>query len=503
MHQNIKINDGYPSHCSAKCLAADPEVAKHKVESYERRYGEGIVNPFQVKEVIDKIDETNLLRYGKRRYTQTDEFKSYITENSNSITRKQRETHIKYNSFNESRPEQLAYIQLKKKYPDLMRQYTSDVYPFTCDFYSPGNDLYIEYNGTWTHGGHPFDKDNQEDIKRLDHWRECAVKCKNDKSFYTNAIYTWTDLDVRKRKCAEENHLNYLVLWNLHEVYAHVIPNYDDVLNVKTLILPYRRHVFDDEFKFYRDADCSILNPYVSTKNEIVKYFQQDGFFSRERDIWEHDPEARSKLIENRVKYLKKTIEQLTHNDILNGFKRSGIYYGYSHFNPLWFKWFIQHYNVKSCYDPTGGWGHRLLGGLDLEKYIYNDLSPLTKAGVDHIIKFLHIKNSVTYCNDARTFIPTENFDSMFTCPPYYNVEVYECGGFVTIDDYNSFINNLFDIFHGKDTCRIFGLVMREDLLVGHQDYKEHFEVNVAGGNRYLNGGTNHNKEYMYIYSKN
>jgi thiamine kinase-like enzyme len=132
-------------------------------------------------------------------------------------------------------------------------------------------------------------------------------------------------------------------------------------------------------------------------------------------------------LIENRVKYLKKDVSSLTHLDILNGFKRSGLFYGYSHFNPLWFKWFLNKFNVKICYDPTGGWGHRLLGALNIEKYIYNDLSMNTKLNVDRIIDFFKIKNVDTYCKDAKTFTPDDNFDAMFTCPPYFNVEKYEC----------------------------------------------------------------------------
>ena len=31
-------------------------------------------------------------------------------------------------------------------------------------------------------------------------------------------IYTWTDLDVRKRNIAKENNLNYIEFWNIKEV---------------------------------------------------------------------------------------------------------------------------------------------------------------------------------------------------------------------------------------------------------------------------------------------
>ena len=69
----------------------------------------------------------------------------------------------------------------------------------------------IEYNGTWTHGGHPFDENNQEDIDKLNLW-----KSKNTK-YYNNAISTWTNRDIRKRNIAKQNNLNFIELWNFQE----------------------------------------------------------------------------------------------------------------------------------------------------------------------------------------------------------------------------------------------------------------------------------------------
>ena len=277
-----------------------------------------------------------------------------------------------------------------------VRHYTSNLYPFTCDYYSPSNDLYIEFNGTWTHGGHHFNPDNPDDIKQLNEWREKSIQNTTKKAYYLNAIYTWTDLDVRKLEISKQNNLNYLVFWNLYDIYEHVIPDYSDILKADTLLIPYKRNTIDREFNFYKNAKCEVLDPYPPRKKEIIKYFQQDQLFKIEQNIWKNDRVKRAKLIENRVKYLNKPVSELTHSDILNGFKRSGIYYGYSHFNPLWFKWFIQKYNIKTCYDPTGGWGDRVLGGLDLDLYVYNDLSKHTKEHVDEIVKFFHIKNVVT-----------------------------------------------------------------------------------------------------------
>ena len=94
---------------------------------------------------------------------------------------------------------------------DIQFQYKDmERYPFFCDFHIKSLDLFIEYNGFWTHGGHWFDESDAEDIKCLKEWQAKA----KDSKFYKNAIYTWTDLDVRKKQQAQENGLNYIVLWS-------------------------------------------------------------------------------------------------------------------------------------------------------------------------------------------------------------------------------------------------------------------------------------------------
>ena len=109
---------------------------------------------------------------------------------------------------------------LKSKFTNVICQYyNKDKYPFCCDFYIPELDLYIEYNGSWTHGSHPFDSTNTEDIKILEKWTERAKSSK----FYENAINTWTVRDVNKRNIAKKNELNYIEFWNLNEVHEFLM----------------------------------------------------------------------------------------------------------------------------------------------------------------------------------------------------------------------------------------------------------------------------------------
>lgn len=80
-----------------------------------------------------------------------------------------------------------------------------------CDFYIPEKDLFIEYQGHWTHGKHPFDKDCLEDKLIIESW-----KSKNTK-YYNLAINTWTIRDFLKRKTAKENNLNWVEFFTFAE----------------------------------------------------------------------------------------------------------------------------------------------------------------------------------------------------------------------------------------------------------------------------------------------
>lgn len=115
-----------------------------------------------------------------------------------------------------NKEEKLLYELCVNKFgiSDVYNNYKSDKYPFKCDIYIKSLDLYIEYNSYWTHGGHWFDVNNEDDLKVLDIWKERSVKNKS----YINAINTWTNRDLLKRDVATKNKLNYVVLWNNQEM---------------------------------------------------------------------------------------------------------------------------------------------------------------------------------------------------------------------------------------------------------------------------------------------
>jgi hypothetical protein len=137
---------------------------------------------------------------------------TFSEEYKATTAQKRRETNNLRKSWNTSKPEQRYYEFLLTKYAedDIIKQYRDqERYPFYCDFYIKSEDKFIECNFHWTHGGHPFDSTNREDLALLNTWQEKA----KTSIYYSRACYIWTDLDPRKRQYANEKHLNYEIIW--------------------------------------------------------------------------------------------------------------------------------------------------------------------------------------------------------------------------------------------------------------------------------------------------
>ena len=181
-------------------------ILKRKQTCIEKYGDDEFINTTYFKE---KSKETLLKHYGVDNYFKLPlmKVKAHSTEALSKII----ETKRKNGTFNTSKPEDQTYDLLKEKYIDVIRQYKSDKYPFTCDFYIPSLDLYIECNYHWTHGGKPYEE-TEEDLAKVDKWKD-----KNTK-YYDNAIYTWTIRDVNKRKIAKENKLNWIEFFSILEL---------------------------------------------------------------------------------------------------------------------------------------------------------------------------------------------------------------------------------------------------------------------------------------------
>lgn len=135
-------------------------------------------------------------------WTEKSFFKRYMTQLENGTLGKNKDSKAELEYYN--------YLLTLYDEEDIEKQYfDKERYPFKCDFYIKSEDLFIEVHGNWTHGKMPYIKDNEYCKKQLAEWQE---KAKNS-NYYKNAIYTWTDLDVRKLETMKQNNLNYEIIY--------------------------------------------------------------------------------------------------------------------------------------------------------------------------------------------------------------------------------------------------------------------------------------------------
>ena len=213
--------------------AMQSDIIKNKVKQiFLQKYG--VSTFFKTDEIKIKSKQTWLNKYGVDHPFKSDEIRKKIMKTcferygyesamkNKDIILKSFEKRIKSNKISKySKKENEIYNYLITIDKAIKRQYYTEEYPFHCDFYLPNFDLYIEYNGAWTHGKHPFNKDNKDDIELLNNWK---IKSETSK-FYKSAIETWTIRDVNKRNLAYKNKLNFIEIWYVDKNY-HLIGYY-------------------------------------------------------------------------------------------------------------------------------------------------------------------------------------------------------------------------------------------------------------------------------------
>ena len=179
---------------------------KIAVPTYDELYEKYVIKNTPLKELCNEYGiKKSLLGVWLKEYgIKKGRYKSIINMYKTNVNRYGME------QPNTSKNEDLIYKILKENFEDVRRHYVSKLYPYHCDFYIPKIDLYIEYNGHWTHGKEPYvGTKEQNDI--LFNWKNKVGVS------YKKAIDTWTKRDVLKRKTAKDNGLNYLEFFNMNE----------------------------------------------------------------------------------------------------------------------------------------------------------------------------------------------------------------------------------------------------------------------------------------------
>ena len=248
---NFKL--GYKRFCCNHCSSSNENTLKLKNNTIEQKYGSvDNFNKIRLQHCIetnitnhgvniwtnrDKAEKTYFEKYGVKSYMSTKEFreksKEYYRLNFGCDTNSQIQnrdiiyadsfkngaikgyfTKKKNGTLTSSSIEQKIKNELKKLNINYIPQYRSSLYPYSCDFYLPDYKLYIEIQGHWSHGKHPFDENNKHDIEILNKWKSKCKIINNKENQYYHAVDIWTIRDPLKRKTSKENNLNYIEIFS-------------------------------------------------------------------------------------------------------------------------------------------------------------------------------------------------------------------------------------------------------------------------------------------------
>lgn len=180
------------------------------------------------EEIKNKAKETMLKRYGVEYSMQIPKNKEYMSYLMSSYEMQERRynTMKRNHTFNSSSTEEEFFIYIKSRFPKVIRQYKDkNRYPYFCDFYIPELDYFIELQGYYTHGNHPFDPNSNEDLQLIEYYKK---KYGED----CQPITIWSIKDVEKRNCAKRNHLNFKEVWSLEDGKNFVNDLYSVYINI-------------------------------------------------------------------------------------------------------------------------------------------------------------------------------------------------------------------------------------------------------------------------------
>lgn len=192
-----------------KCNLSNNDIKEKIKETCKKKYGvEHITQALPIK---NKIRNSLLERYGiKCGYNKPD----VIARMKSKESQLRRTEALKRNkSYIKSIPEENLNDLLVEKYgkDNIERQFLCKEYPWHCDFYIKSIDTFIELQGMWTHGKHPYNPDSIQDQIKLQQWQ---AKVDAGSKFYKNAIKVWTISDVKKRNIAKQNNLKYIEVFD-------------------------------------------------------------------------------------------------------------------------------------------------------------------------------------------------------------------------------------------------------------------------------------------------
>ena len=423
--------------------------------SFRQSVSQYMTDPENQRRIRAKTVATNQERYGVAYFTQLPEHRLEQSHRMSDPLHQRRilSTKRENGTLSTSSSEDALYgllVEYANQHDmTVVRQYRDEKrYPFAVDFYIPERDLFIELNGSWSHGGHWYEADREMDQRTVQTWLKKGQKSK----YYRVALKTWTERDVRKREAARKAQLNYVTLWDgleslfdAHLWFALGAPDGRDWereyswLDLPEALIDLRSGL---EGQAEQWADIDVTNAGSRQISWLARSAVWETFYARELQMWGQDDvhhrkwgRLRARLLANRLHYLGRFPESAL--EVVRGLSISGEIRSYSTFINTAMTAVLDQYKPMSLYDPCSGWGERMLTCAQRGvMYTGTDISEAVVQAHKSLIDRLGLTHAdVTLGDSATRDMRGGMHEMVLTCPPYGNTEVYTENGAENLDD--------------------------------------------------------------------
>ena len=423
--------------------------------SFRQSVSQYMTDPENQRRIRAKTVATNQERYGVAYFTQLPEHRLEQSHRMSDPSHQRRILSAKCENgtLATSAPEDALY-ELLVEYVNqhgmtVVRQYRDEKrYPFAVDFYIPERDLFIELNGSWSHGGHWYEADREMDQKIVQTWLKKGQKSK----YYRVALKTWTERDVRKREVARQAELNYVTLWDgfesLYDAHLWLALGAPDGRDWEReyswLDLPESLNDLRGGLEGQAEQWAGIDDTEAGSRQ--ISWLARSGtwetFYARELQMWEADEvhhrkwgRLRARLLANRLHYLGRLPESAL--EVVRGLAISGEIRSYSTFVNTAMTAVLDQYKPTSLYDPCSGWGERMLTCAQRGvTYTGTDISEAVVQAHQSLINRLGLTHAdVTLGDSTIRDMRGGSHEMVLTCPPYGDTEIYTKNGAENLDD--------------------------------------------------------------------
>lgn len=423
--------------------------------SFRQSVSQYMSDPENQRRIRAKTIVTNQERYGVAYFTQLPEHRQEQSRRMSDPLHQRRilSTKRENGTLSTSSSEDALYgllVEYANQHDmTVVRQYRDEKrYPFAVDFYIPERDLFIELNGSWSHGGHWYESDREMDQRTVQTWLKKGKKSK----YYRVALETWIKRDVRKREAARKAQLNYVTLWDgleslfdAHLWFALGAPDGRDWqreyswLDLSESLTDLRSGL---EGQAEQWADIDVTNAGSRQISWLARSGSWETFYARELQMWEADEvhhrkwgRLRARLLANRLHYLGRLPESAL--EVVRGLSISGEIRSYSTFINTAMTAVLDQYKPMSLYDPCSGWGERMLTCAQRGvMYTGTDISEAVVQAHQSLIDRLGLTHADVMLGDSATRdMRGGSHEMVLTCPPYGSTEVYTENGAENLDD--------------------------------------------------------------------